>query len=365
MIRADYDIIISIIRTLQNLPFNFSFHHVRGHQDRQAAAPLSSEAHLNILCDRLASNALRHSTLCPLVPPTLFCPAQLVLGDSTITSHLRSQLSLHYSRPRMITYLQTNTQISFINWQSHRTAMQRFPLSQRPFLCKLIHRHLPLGQRLSLWSSDHPTICPSCSSAPVEDYAHFLTCPGRQSWIREQLFNLNQQLQRFHTAPNLRRLLISKLRQIFLPDQLSSVLADNDPALTNLLAQQESIGWKHIISGHFSTQWMSLQTRYQPRFADGWQAKVITAIWRTVQDLWFLRNTHLHVQSPEAIDPLRDRLLVAQVEEIYEFRSVLPAADQGLFPASLPDALRFSRSTLTTWRNMTNPAIDAALASLG
>ena len=75
-------------------------------------------------------------------------------------------------------------------------------------------------------------------------------------------------------------------------------------------------------------------------------------------------HNHLHVQSPEALDPLRDRLLVSQVEEIYEFQSVLPAADQGLFPASLPDALHFSRSTLTTWRKMTNPAIDAALASL-
>ena len=187
MTRSDFDLLIAIRRTIQNIcpPFQISFHHVRGHQDsRQHTTRLSWQANLNILCDSLANAALSRSPISPLVPPTLLCPAHLVLGDHTVTGHFRSQLSYHFSSPQLLAYLckrndwtEPIAQFS-IDWTAHQQAMNRVPISHRPFICKLIHRHLPLGTRLQCWTSTHPTICPSCQH-PTEDFTHFLTCPAR------------------------------------------------------------------------------------------------------------------------------------------------------------------------------------------
>ena len=366
MIRADYDVIITILRTIQALPFSISFHHVKGHQDSTPNRTLSWEATLNVLCDRLANNALRSSQPVPLVPPTAFCPVQLVLDDKTITSFPRSHLTHHSSRSLLLAYLKrrhawTDQIIDLIQWNAHRSAFNHFTLAHRPFLCKLIHRHLPLGKRLASWTHDYPTICPTCQHAD-EDFAHFLACPGRQTWTIERLFRLNQDLQRLRTAPHLRRLLMIRLRTLLLP-QATEQLFPQD-GLLSLSQEQSQIGWMGLVTGHFSTKWETLQAQFNPRSAAGWQAKVISNIWRMLQDLWTLRNTHLHVQSPSGLDPVRDRILLAQVQDLYDLQPALAVHDQALYPTTLQEATQLSRSVLTTWKNMTIPALDAAILSL-
>ena len=319
-IRPDYDVIITILRTIQELPISISFHHVKGHQDSIPNRPLSWEATLNVLCDRLANHALRHSQPCPLVPPTLFCPVQLVLDDTTITSFPRSRLAHHSSHSKLLAYLKrrhawTDQTIDLIHWSAHRSAFHHFTLAHRPFLCKLIHRHLPLGKRLASWTTDYPTLCPTCQH-PNEDFEHFLACPGRQTWTIERLFRLNQDLQRIRTAPSLRRLLVIQLRNLLLP-QANAQLLQQDGLLA-LSHEQSQIGWRGLITGHFSNKWETVQAQFNPRSAAGWQAKVISTIWRMLHDLWTLRNNHLHVQSPSDLDPVRDRILLAQVQDLYD-----------------------------------------------
>ena len=238
MTRSDFDLLIAIRCTIQDLSPHFKvfFQHVRGHQDtKQPNTRLSWQANLNILCDSMANAALSRSPFSLLVNPSLYCPVHLVLGDHTVTGHFRSQISYHFSSPRLLAYLRkrnawTEPVMQHVHWTAHNQAINRFPLSHRPFLCKLIHRHLPLGTRLQRWTSTHPTICPSCQH-PTEDFQHFLTCPARVPWITEQLTHFRDKLTRFHTAPNLRFLLMTFLHHLFFGHPVDDLHLD--PLRTN------------------------------------------------------------------------------------------------------------------------------------
>ena len=312
------------------------------------------------------SSALSNATAQPMVSPNPFCPIQLILQDSSVHSHFRSRLSSQFTAPDLTSYLKqrndwTDAILPTINWAAHSTSLHKFPISHRPFLCKLIHRHLPLGKRLASWSSDHPSCCPSCGY-PTEDHDHFLTCPARLPWVEERLTKLDEQLTRAHTYPGLQIILMRQLRHILLGQPLP--FPPSDPRETELYDEQSAIGWHQILYGRFSNKWSNIQSRHKPRYSAGWQSTTICAIWTLLQELWFLRNNHLHVNSPASLDPIRDRLLHASVTELFDLQPALTALDQHLFPAPLTQTLAFPRSTLSTWLNLANPAVDAALASL-
>ena len=335
--RPEEDLLLALYHTLQQLRplFTISFHHVKGHQAAHLNPSLSWQANLNILCDSLANSALARSHTLYLVPPNPYCPAQLVLGDHTVTGHFRPKISQAFSSPQiLVRYLckrnvWTDNIIASINWRAHHQALNRFPISHRPFLCKFIHRHLPLGDRLRCWTASHPTLCPSCNH-PTEDFHHFLTCPHCIPWITSQLSRLAKKLFRLHTAPNLSILLMKILRHIFLDQTLEDLCLDSNEQ--QLMHMQGAIGWTHVLFGHFATLWDEIQLRHSSRHGPGWSSKVIHSIWQLIQELWFLRNSHLHVSSPALLEPISRRKITTSIQELCEVRASLPPSDQRMFP---------------------------------
>ena len=83
-----------------------------------------------------------------------------------------------------------------------------------------------------------------------------------------------------------------------------------------------------------------------------------------LQDLWLLRNNHLHVQSPIELPSVQQRMLDTSIRDLYDLQPSLAAADQRLFPNDVETFLQQPTNHLQTWLSMTNPAIDAALADL-
>ena len=274
-------------------------------------------------------------------------------------------VATHFSTQALISYLQQRNKwnehtFNKVNWTAHKQAMTKFSIAHQPFLCKLIHRHLPLGKRLARWTSDHPAVCPSCKH-PEEDFTHFITCPQRIPWVTDRIFKLDERLKRLNTAPNLRMLLIKHLRSLFITQHIGTLRLNQDESA--LIEEQSTIGWLHILTGHFGLTWERLQLAHNPKGA-GWQYKVISDLWTFMQDLWFLRNSHLHEQSPTDLDPIADRILASQVRELYDLQPSMLPQDRNLYPAPLTETLQLPRSVLTTWMHMANPAIDAALNSL-
>ena len=155
---------------------------------------------------------------------------------------------------------------------------------------------------------------------------------------------------------------MTHLRHLFFAHPVDTLHLDTTDA--QLVQDQASIGWQHILTGHFATKWEELQVRHSPRHGKGWTGKIITAIWHLLQELWFLRNLHLHQCSPALLEPLNRRQLDSSIRALYDVRDSLPATDQHLLPASLDVLLQQPTSILQTWLQMTDPAIETVLGEI-
>ena len=180
--------------------------------------------------------------------------------------------------------------------------------------------------------------------------------------MEDQLTKLDEQLTHAHTYPGLQLILMRQLRHLLLGHPLP--IPPSDPREAELCTEQSAIGRHQLLYGRFSTKWSDIQSGEEPRHGAGWQSQTICAIWTILQELWFLRNNHLHVDSPAPLEPIRDRLLHASVTDLFDLQPALTELDQQLFPATLPQTLALPCSTLSTWLNLATPAIDAALESL-
>ena len=97
-------------------------------------------------------------------------------------------------------------------------------------------------------------------------------------------------------------LLMKILRHVFLAQPVEDLRLD--PVELQLMHMQGAIGWSNVIFGHFANLWEEIQIRHSPRNGPGWSSKVIHSLWQLVQELWFLRNSHLHVSSPALLEPI-------------------------------------------------------------
>ena len=190
---------------------------------------------------------------------------------------------------------------------------------------------------------------------------HFLTCPQRVPWTTPQLTCLDEKLETLSAAPNLRWMLMRQLRHPLLDHGLGSLHLDAQDSA--LFQSQEAIGWPHILQGRFSSRWEAIQLVHDP-CSQGWQAKVIWAIWLMLRDLWHVRNTHLHDQSPVALNPVQQRLLEMNITNLYDLQPALNPADQHLFPDTLENILQQITAILNGWLRMTTPTVDATIAEL-
>ena len=80
---------------------------------------------------------------------------------------------------------------------------------------------------------------------------------------------------------------------------------------------QNSLGWKQILYGRYSTQWVSAMHQQTPPInGQHFLTKVIVLTWTQIAALWSLRNRHQHPPTTVNTDRSRLRNLVQQI--IYE-----------------------------------------------
>jgi len=67
--------------------------------------------------------------------------------------------------------------------------------------------------------------------------------------------------------------------------------------------QQQQIGWKQLLYGCYSQQWLTAIHQQQPPI-NGQQliTKIIYLMWQQVIAMWKVRNSHLHPPTPQNAD---------------------------------------------------------------
>jgi hypothetical protein len=135
-------------------------------------------------------------------------------------------------------------------------------------------------------------MCPTCK-ATEEDNSHFVHCPHI---LRLSLWRLfHQDIAALHrqttTDPGLQLLLAHAIER-FRPssDPPQGLLSDLSNQHQELLAAQGRIGWKHILHGRLSQQWVSIQSDFYAQHgtprkyltAIHWARQLITVCWKHV-----------------------------------------------------------------------------------
>ena len=142
-----------------------------------------------------------------------------------------------------------------VDWSAHGKALTKLH-QHRTTLIKYIHKILPLGSRVNKYDKKYPLHCPSCRE-PKENWDHFWKCQARAriAWRRQFLKDLNEKLISLKTGPDVRALLVEKLRAVL--DGIPPSTIPVEASLEEIGSQQDQIGWDQIMRGRFGWAWQT------------------------------------------------------------------------------------------------------------
>jgi len=321
MIRDDYPVFRELVKLRQQLqPIRLTFKHVDGHLDtKKPKRPLTVAETLNIECD---TRAKQHSHTYPPIPhipnPLLENSyPHLRIRHKVVHRLLQHSLRDAATKQEYFTYLSEKfqweaDQIDDIHWPSIDKATQRLTKPERRIISKFQHEWLPLETRYHVQSTSTLQQCPSCRQH-AKTVDHFLRChhPERQQLWEE----LVSQIQRLTIQCNLQTSVREHLIQ-----GIRSVTSDTAPPPTNAPAaptyctRQQQLGWKQMLYGRYSQQWITVIHQHDPPI-NGQKliTKIIYLTWQQVLALWKIRNLHLHPPTPQNSDRTRLRETIQQI----------------------------------------------------
>ena len=285
---AEWDCIAQILQTMQVLKDKApALDHIKGHQDSTTPyEELTLSAQLNCDADTHATKFLQehpniaHQTVHQF--PAGEC--NLKLQPGTITRDIKLACAEARNLPALKQRICDQNQwwtddiFEMVDWTAHGQALKRHE-KHRPTMVKYIHNILPVGKQVHRYDPKYPPNCPTCN-AEIEDMKHFWSCKAtsRLTWRRQFLRDLKQHLIHLRTGPQVRDLLMSKLRAVL--DGEDPTQVPEDPSVTAICATQTQIRWDQLLCGRFAKEW-NTHHRTQPGSSNkhtNWTTEVVDFI---------------------------------------------------------------------------------------
>lgn len=287
----EWDLLIEIYHTVCDTWTDTTIQHVKGHQDQDAEkGDLPLLAQLNIEADQLAGQHQRQhpepSPRARLLPHT---GAHLHLPSGTVTSRYDQTLRQTYTSSMSISYLQSRFSwapdvFAMIDWEAHGKALRR-QRARHVHFTKLVYDILPTNKVLHRYSASTSPMCPCCLQVE-ETRDHLLQCTATEEWRQQFISKLDLRCGELNASPRLRAYLLQCIQDwLRSGDQMSM---NNYPAQFRTITEtQSAIGWRHLFSGRFSTEWAVAQSSFlehrrvfTPTAAGTrWLVDIITTIW--------------------------------------------------------------------------------------
>ncbi len=364
-LRAEWDVESVILDVLTELKMQFTFQHVLSHQDDDTPVEnLTLETRLNVEADRLATEYMQEDLIRrPTVALFPTAKAQLLIKDVSVTRKIPQSIRFAAGSGPIQAYLMernkwTRQTLDTIHWEAHG-ASHSHHRSQRCYLIKLCHRHIPIGQTLNRRNRKYSPICPGCRVEP-EDQHHYLLCnaPSRISWRIDVLANLRRQLRHTRTNEHLNETII---------DCIDKALAGRAIPLTgpfqSTLKSQARIGWLGLLRGYWCKTW---QKEYEKTYEvprdetrkdknkrhlqmGRWQKQLIQTLWTSMIVLWTTRNAERHGWDAESKESAKRELLHKELEAIYDRKHQYPRRVQRLLRGSYEIHIQETVTKLADW----------------
>jgi hypothetical protein len=289
----DFDLIMEIRRLL--LHRNFSFQHVKGHQDTPGAKLTLLES-INVHVDRLAKSGRItgrpiNIEILPNESHSVWANGHKVCKD--VAMSIRHSIDNAANQLYLDSKLQMDSTVyARISWMAMAKAMATIGAGRRRWVSKLSSGNLGTNAVLHKWGQKDTPNCRRCNKP--ENVKHTLQCQhaSTASVWKATLEDLKTWLQEHHTDPSLIRVLI---------DNLTTWASSNNhhQPRTELEKLQDSIGWEQLLYGRFDKSWQEIQDLYFKSLGKRntgvrWLASIIAKMWDICWDLWQTRNHHEH-----------------------------------------------------------------------
>jgi hypothetical protein len=304
--RPHHDMISGIRYLISVSPLQWTFHHVRGHQDDYAAySQLDRWARLNIDMDALAK--LYWTTLTDQIDPPIPFSLPPFPGQWSIWHHgyrlpcwttKRAQVLYHTAPAELFWTRRLHVEYVFrdLDWPSAAMALRRSAIHHRLWIPKWLCATLPIGRNLVRWRQpEHMMACPRCGE-DEQHMHHVIQCTHADaSALRNtHLDDMAQHLDTAITEPDIKAGLVSLFLAVssgnpWAPPNTSSAI------VAQAFQDQLNVGTDHVLDGFLSPTWAHAQQDYlislgRRTTGTQWMSRIIRRIWQIAWDLWIHRR---------------------------------------------------------------------------
>ena len=192
---------------------------------------------------------------------------------------------------------------------------------------------------------DFSTDATPIQNASDEDRNHIMKCThsSRGEWREKALQELKQTCEKLGTRPILGALLLTAVKDWLESPPDTRLLPrphSYSSELTQLICQQNLIGWDQVFLGRFSNIWASIQDnhyarRQRPnapkrRTGQTWQAKVGACLLEQWYVVWKLRNQDVHGSDPATRDAAARQEVDRRLCALYALKHTMEPSVQAL-----------------------------------
>ena len=286
----------------RKIPLRLKRHWIKGHQDEKIPfRRLDRMAQLNVLCDESAK-VLGRQQPAQIVPSEVYSDLwRLTIGGKTVVHKVDEQLREWIHDPKLKQYWKGINKISdasetLIDWEAIKVAAKGTKKRKTIVMTKLLSDNAPTNDNMVKWGFRQCQKCPRCGQEnETADHINACTDQAAVKVWDESLRTLNEWMRKQQTDPMIRRFLINLLRNWKRGEPLPQATG----RLSEIIADQETIGWDRFMFGFISKRWATAQQETYDRQGsrrDGrrWAASIIQKIWDISRDQWIHRNSVLH-----------------------------------------------------------------------
>ena len=367
--RKNFDMFQSIHMAIQHSTVQWSFHHIRGHQDDELDFnQLSRPQQLNVLADLKAKEAVLRGVESGIISTYRrrslpYSTCDIMVADNKgnmeqVTTHLQKSIQNHCSTLKLRKYWLNKHQLiqweSKIDWELKRHSHKNSTKSRNRWLCKHSTGFCGVEKMLLRYKYQAHSTCPRCG-ASQESTSHVLQCnddSACQLWDNE-VDTLNKWMIEKKGQPNLAKVIVDNLHSWKYRLPKSNALP-HCHTLRKAIIHQDRIGWKQFIEGFWDSNWRECQQQHfdniqSPSSSLLLLSKVQRRIWKIAWLMWEHRNHHLH-ETSHSIPAIEQTAIDEEIRNEWNIGiSALTERHRHLFNGSLEEKSQKKYHTKRIW----------------
>ena len=361
-----YDMASCLHQLLRRSTLQWTFRHVKGHQDdNKATADIDIWGQLNMVADAYAKVALWRKIENDLLTPNMTQISKAIAplyisysGTKTmIASNLKKRLSHHIAQQQTIQYWKQHNkpiQDNQFDMEVFTHAARNVPLYQQRWLTKWTCGICGVGKWLERWKEQSHSKCPRCLT-DNETVDHVILCQHDSATLcwNTGIEELQEWMRTHNAIPGLAEAVGHRLKQWRNHEPLED-LDFLDESVQTMIQKQDELGWNSILFGSVHKAWSRAQGAHldalgKKTTGTTWMSQFIRKVWNIQHSMWLHRNSlvhkggkSLHKHEEEAVERvIREEFIIG--------RNGLPQDYAGLFRGNVQRIVNADSATKVQW----------------